>query len=126
MRKIIYQRPDSGVSVVTPAFNLDDPEGWTDADSEQRAWNKLPPDAINAKFIDSTIIPTDRTFRSAWTFDGVSISVDLTKAKAIATERLQLAAYDAALAAEKNKAAATVNLSAINSAQSTDELRALL
>lgn len=86
MRKIIYQRTDGGISVVTPAFNLNDPAGWTEADSEQRAWDKLPPDAINPRFADESEIPADRTFRNAWKAD---LTVDMVKAREIHRAKLR-------------------------------------
>lgn len=86
MRKIIYQRPDGGVSIVTPALNQNDPEGWTEADSEQRAWDKLPADAINPKFVDAADIPTDRTFRNALKPD---LTFDMGKAVEIHKDKLR-------------------------------------
>lgn len=103
MRKIIYERPDGGVSIVHPAFNIDETKGWTDADSEQRAFDKLPADALNPRFIEAVEIPPDRTFRNAWKAD---LTVDFVKAKDIVL---------------KLKPDADVS-----KAQTTDDLKALL
>ena len=85
MRKIIFTRPDGGVTVVYPVINITEiSAGFTEADAEQRAWNKLPTDAINPKFVNASDIPTDRTFRNAWEHSGNSITQNITKAKAIA------------------------------------------
>ena len=51
---------------------------------EQRAWDKLPVDAINPVFVDKSVIPTDRTFRNAWEHGGDSVIQNITKAKNIA------------------------------------------
>jgi len=68
MRKIIFTRPDGGLSVVHPSRNTIGETLTTDAEIEQRAWNKLPTDAINPKFVNASDIPTDRTFRDAWEY----------------------------------------------------------
>ena len=89
MRKIIFTRPDGGVSVVVPAINtLPDPEKITEAEAEQRAWDKLPTIAINPRFVTDAEIPTDRTFRNAWE-DSAGIKVNMPKARDIHKERLR-------------------------------------
>jgi len=90
MRKIIYTRPDGGVSVVTPVRNtLPVLESLTDAEIEQRAWNKLPPDAIDPRFVEADAIPVDRSFREAWKADGAAIAHDMAKCREIHKERLR-------------------------------------
>ena len=84
MKKIIFTCPDGGVLVVHPLRNTIGETLTTDAEIEQRAWNKLPVDAINPVFIDESAIPTDRTFRNAWEHGGNSITQNIIKAKAIA------------------------------------------
>jgi hypothetical protein len=87
MRKIIYEKPEGGVAVVTPAINTHPVrENITEAQAEQRAWDRLPKDAISPRFVDSSVIPTDRTFRNAWKAD---LSVDMEKAKEIHRQRLR-------------------------------------
>ena len=77
MRKIIYTRQDGGLSVVTPIINTHPTrENVTEAEAEQRAWNKLPKDAINPRFVAVSEIPTDRTNRNCWRDTGTSIVVD--------------------------------------------------
>ncbi len=102
MRKIVYRRPDGGLSVVHPVRNTHpEPETLTDAQIEQRAWDKLPPDAINPRWAGAAEIPTDRTFRDAWADTG-AITVDMSKAREIQQDRLRalrepmLAALDVA------------------------------
>lgn len=88
MRKIIYTRPDGGVSIVHPVRNTLGETLTTDAEIEQRAWDKLPEDAINPQFVDESLIPTDRTFRNAWKDDN-GIKVDMSKAKDLTKDRLR-------------------------------------
>ena len=82
MRKIIYMRPDGGLSVVHPVRNTHPvPESITDAEIEQRAWDKLPADAINPVFVDPSEIPSDRTFRNAWKQNAGKVEHDMAKCR---------------------------------------------
>lgn len=88
MRRIVFTRPDGGTSVIEPRRNIKEPEGFTDADIEQRAWDIcLPADAINPAFVEESVIPQDRTFRDAWKPEADKIVVDLPKAKEIVKQR---------------------------------------
>lgn len=90
MRKILYTRPDGNASVVHPVRNtLGESLTITDAEIEQRAWIKIPSDAINPQFIDPVVIPTDRTFRNAWTQNGVMIVHDMPKCREIQEQRIE-------------------------------------
>ena len=90
MRKIIYTRPDGGISVVHPAT------------TEDAAWAKLPLDAINPRFADASEIPQDRTFRNAWKDTGASVDHDMPKCRELHRAMLRglraplMAALDAA------------------------------
>lgn len=76
MRRIAYTRADGGVSIVSPAFNtLGEVEGFTEADAEQRAWDRLPDDAIDPCWIDEADLP-DRTQRYAWRLVNGVVVVD--------------------------------------------------
>ena len=89
MRKIIFTRPDGGISVVTPALNtFGEAKGFTEADAEQRAWDKLPADAINPRWADTGEVPTDRGFRNAWEDTG-KIGVNMPKAREIHKDHLR-------------------------------------
>ena len=88
MRKIIFTRPDGGLSVVHPVRNTLGETLTTDAEIEQRAWDKLPADAINPQLVDASVIPADRTFRNAWKDEG-GITVDMPKAVSITKDRLR-------------------------------------
>lgn len=72
----MYERPDGGVSIVSPTGN------------EDAAWIRLPEDAINPHWVDESDIPTDRTFRNALLAD---LSHDISKAKLIAHEKRRIA-----------------------------------
>ena len=87
MRKILFTNTDGSLSVVHPVCNTIGETLTTDAEIEQRAWDKLPVDAINPVFVDKSVIPTDRTFRNAWEHGGDSVTQNITKAKNIAHDK---------------------------------------
>ena len=87
MRKIIFTNTDGGLSIVHPVCNTVGETLTTDAEIEQRSWNKLPVDAVNPVFIDESAIPTDRTFRDAWEHGENSIIQNINKSKAIAHDK---------------------------------------
>jgi hypothetical protein len=86
MKKIVYSRPDGGVSVVTPALNLHSDPPDTEDDAVARAMKRLPEDAIAPRVVDANEIPADRTFRNAWKAD---LTVDMAKARAIHRNKLR-------------------------------------
>ena len=89
MRKIVYTRPDGGLSVVTPVINLmAETKDLTEDQAESRAWGKLPTDAINPRFVDAVDIPPDRTFRNALEDTG-KVEVNMPKAQEIHKESLR-------------------------------------
>jgi hypothetical protein len=88
MRKIIFTGSDGALSIVHPVRNTLGETLTTDAEIEQRAWDKLPEDAINPQFVEADTIPTDRTFRNAWEDNG-GINVNMPKAKDITKDRLR-------------------------------------
>jgi hypothetical protein len=90
MRKIIFTSSDGVLSVVHPVRNTLGETLTTDAEIEQRAWDKLPEDSINPQFVDESVIPTDRTFRNAWKVESEAVSVDMGKAKDLTKDRLRI------------------------------------
>jgi hypothetical protein len=92
MKKIIYTRPDGGISVIHPVINTSETMRITEAGAEQRAFAQLPLDAINPRWIDDSIIPLDRTFRNAWEDIGGSdgIKVNMPKAREIHKNKLRV------------------------------------
>lgn len=136
MRKIIYTRPDGGISVVGPVRNTVGETLTTDEDIEQRAWNKLPADAINPQWVEDSSIPTDRTFRDAWSQSGTDIVVDMVRARDIQEKRIKTAqrikvrdilereALGENVASEKAAVRAVNPRVLVDSVSTTDELRA--
>lgn len=89
MKKIIYTRPDGGVSIVHPGSN-DQREGETeDAFLDRVRRNSVPADATNIQTVNDLAIPADRSFRNAWKVNGASIEVDMPKAREIHKNRLR-------------------------------------
>jgi hypothetical protein len=83
MKKIVYQRPDGGTSIVIPTEKsvLEKVLGpLTDQEYEAHVRERsIPDDAINVVDIDDETIPTSREFRNAWTLSNSVISEDLKK-----------------------------------------------
>lgn len=91
MKKIIYTRPDGGLSVVHPVINtFPKREEITEEEAFQRAWKALPLDAINPQAIKESDVPTDRTFREAWSHGGNSVSLEMNKCRAIHRDRMRV------------------------------------
>lgn len=68
MQKIVYTRPDGGVSIITPIIMRNDPSGFTEEMALKRALGKdVPKNATNVHVVDADSIPTDRSSRDAWT-----------------------------------------------------------
>lgn len=88
MNVIVYTRPDGGMTVSYPVRNINEP----DVSEEfiiQRAWSKIPPDAIEPRLIFTEDIPQDRTFRDAWEHDGEKVRVNMDKARVIHMNRIR-------------------------------------
>ena len=143
MRKILFTNTDGSLSLVHPVCNTIGETLTTDAEIEQRAWNKLPVDAINPVFVDKSVIPTDRTFRNAWEHGGDSVIQNITKAKNIAHNKRrqarsaefapldikatipsEAAAAEAARQAVRDKYAAMQT--AIDAATTTEQIKAAM
>lgn len=90
MKRIIYTRPDGGISVIIPAE-----EARIEGQSENEfiAWVRskdVPADATNVQIVDEEDIPTDRTFRNAWKQCPKGLpTVDMEKARDIHRDRLR-------------------------------------
>ncbi|WP_332751799.1 hypothetical protein [Hydrogenophaga sp.] len=72
--RIIFTRPDGGVSIIIPAPEI----------SIARALQDVPADASNVEVVEADAVPADRTFREAWKQEGKALAVDVPKAKDIA------------------------------------------
>lgn len=78
--RIIYTNAEGGVSVIVPA------PGVSEADAI-----KAVPGGTQYEVVNVADVPTDRTFRNAWSRSGRTIGHDMTKAKAIAHEKRRAA-----------------------------------
>lgn len=118
MKRIVYTRPDGGVSIVIPAISIED-EGLTEEKAVARALARLAKDVPNAadvQVVEPESIPA-RTFRDAWKAD---LSVDMAKAREIHRNRIRamraplLADLDVAFmrAVEKGDSAAIAAIAA--------------
>ena len=61
-KRIIYATPDGGVAVIVPAPNCG-------LSIEEIAAKDVPP-GVDFQIVDAADIPSDRTFRNAWTLEG--------------------------------------------------------
>ena len=64
--KIIYQTPEGTVSVMTPAPNCP----LTDMETAV----KDVPMGLKFKIVEDSYVPSDRTFRNAWTVDEAELT----------------------------------------------------
>lgn len=111
-KRIVYTRPDGGVSVACPApRRIDDllAGGATEAEALAVIQAKsVPSDAVDVEIVELATIPTDRWFRNAWTrpIGGGSIEVDMPKAREIQAQKIQAARRKAIgrLQSEEDKA----------------------
>jgi hypothetical protein len=56
MQRIIYKTPDGGVAVIVPAESVE-------------AAMKDIPEGAEYQIVDTADVPSDRTFRGAWTWE---------------------------------------------------------
>lgn len=80
-KRIVYTRPDAGVSVIIPSGDIP---------IEDVLAKDVPADAVNARVVDVSEIPSDRTFRDAWEDDGKRVSPNLVKAQKIHMDRIRV------------------------------------
>ena len=66
--KIIYKNEDGGISIITPT-----PESLKSMTIEDIA-KKDVPTGIPYKIVEESEVPTDRTFREAWTIDEATLT----------------------------------------------------
>ena len=90
MKRIIYTRPDGGVSVVVPAPDFV-AEFKTEADALAVIQSGVQASATNVAVCDAADIPADRMFRNAWRRSIAGppmISIDMPAARAIHALRI--------------------------------------
>lgn len=128
MKRIVYTRPDGGVSVIIPTGAVDLAAVLT---------RDLPADAVDWYECDASDIPPDRTFRDAWKIEGGKPAVDMSKARTIHMDRIrkvrdrELAKLDVEqlkgrdVAAQKQKLRDIPQTFDLTVAATPDELKAL-
>lgn len=133
MQKIIYTRPDGGLSVVHPVINTR--EDISEEQALDRAMKRLPPEAINPQVVDS--VPVDRTFRNAWKAGAAGIEHDMAKCRDLHRDKMRqvrapkLAALDVAqlrgqnVEAQKQELRDVTSDPRIESAKTPEELKAV-
>jgi len=80
-QRIIYTRPDGGVSVVIPAVGVA---------TDVLLAKDVPQDATNVRVVSVDDIPEDRAFREAWRDDGERPAVNMPAARTIHIDRLRV------------------------------------
>jgi hypothetical protein len=92
--KIVYTRPDGGLSIVTAAPKEDIERALGPlTDEAYRAHvleRSIPEDARDVRVMPDDWQPqADRSFRDAWHLDGRNVGVDMAKARDIHRDRLR-------------------------------------
>lgn len=91
-KRIVYSRPDGGVSIVVPA-----PEMVARFDTEAEALaaiqaKDVPADATNVEIMDLNQIPVSREFRDAWEKPGAGVPVvNMPKARVLHAKKITAA-----------------------------------
>jgi len=83
-KRIVFTNPDGSVGVIIPAKK-------TSLTIEEIMRKDVPSGAVSAEIVDVAEIPSDRSYRNAWNFDGVAkkIGHDMGKAKELHKEKLR-------------------------------------
>jgi hypothetical protein len=80
-QRIIYSTPDGGIAVITPTGSL----------PIEQVLAKDVPSGATGIIVEADAIPSDRSFRGAWTRDGAAITHDMAKAREIHRDRIRAA-----------------------------------
>tara|TARA_B100001057_G_scaffold192969_1_gene193846 strand:+ start:948 stop:1436 length:489 start_codon:yes stop_codon:yes gene_type:complete len=97
MSKVIFTQSNGTISVMTPILTEINPATGVEFTIQEIIEKDLIPTGITTySIVDDSIIPTDRSFRSAWVGNGVGISTatvveDMTKAREIHKSNIRLA-----------------------------------
>lgn len=107
MKKIVYRRPDGGISIVTPVYEENAVKEIIkaahalgekiaiDGNLDEAAYldwlirKDVPTDATEIEIIEHDALPADRAFRNAWDKKDGEIIVDMPKARLIHLENLR-------------------------------------
>lgn len=82
-KRVIYTRPDGGLSVVIPS------DAVRDDDIPSLIRKVVPPDASGVRVVDELEMPSDRTFRDEWEDDGMLVKVNMPKSRVTHLNRLR-------------------------------------
>lgn len=91
MKRIIYTRPDGGVSITVPALNARLVAETEDEFVTRIRTKDVPVDASDVQIVEEAAVPSDRTFRNAWRQTTGTISVVMSLAREIHAERIAIA-----------------------------------
>lgn len=83
-KRIVYARPDGGVSVVCPAPAARKPNESLAKFVARISAKVVPNDAVNIEIIEAADLPSNREFRNAWEKPGVGVTISFAKAQTIA------------------------------------------
>lgn len=86
--RVVFERPDGGVSIVIPAPQYDAPE-YLDAIAIEAIANAgLGPETAYVKMtVDA--LPSGRRWRNAWTLSGGTVAVSIARARSIRRAELE-------------------------------------
>lgn len=87
--RIIYTRPDGGVSVVVPMQEFLARFPSAGAGMLAVKARSVPLDATDVKMVEADDVPSDRTFRNAWRQSGGVFSTDMPAAREIHAECIE-------------------------------------
>lgn len=136
-KRIVYTRPDGGMSIVIPAA------GSIHADEDGQKWldriiaKDVPADAIDVQVVEASALPADQAFRRAWVRQNGAVVVDMAKAReihaatiAVFAEQAQqkldvLALRGEDVTARRQAISSAVAALDLTAAATTDELKAL-
>lgn len=82
-QKIVFKNPDGSCSILTPSPN------W--GGTMESLAEKDVPEGLDWRITDEINIPSDRTFRGAWTDDNPTdtVDIDISKAKLIREDQIR-------------------------------------
>lgn len=89
--RIVYTRPDGGVSVCVPAPGARRPKETNDQWLARVIVSDVPSGASDVHIVDVDALPADRTFRNAWAINDGQVGVDMVTARDVHRNRLRQA-----------------------------------
>ena len=94
-KRIVYTRPDGGVSIVIPAPRfiamLIDSGATEDQAMAEVRLRDVPSDAANVEVMETALLPSSREFRDAWEQSPSGVVINPIKAQEILNRRAKTA-----------------------------------